>query len=214
MAFSDLLWDTIEPTYRQMESHPFNTELGEGELQPERFRFFLAQYSLMLNKSFRAVSLAASKAPDEKWLIRYPDLALKSLSRMRDFLDSHKKQFKVQSVVKPAMAWDGYGNYQLVTAALQSYEEATAALLPLFWFQLKNAQNQQKISPKDNPYQSWIDFLVHPEMEEWSFRLTELLDQAAAATTAATRTRMKEAISHSAKYELLLSDMAYMQWEW
>src|SRR5260370_32399297 len=43
---------------------PFNTELAQGTLAPERFRFYILQDALYLAQYSRVLSLAAAEAPD------------------------------------------------------------------------------------------------------------------------------------------------------
>src|SRR6266576_1153593 len=55
------IWDALH-------EHPFITELAEGSLPPEKFRFFLEQDDLYLEEYARCVAMGAARSRNDREL--------------------------------------------------------------------------------------------------------------------------------------------------
>ena len=64
MGFSDELRQTVADMWDREKQHPFVTGIGDGTLEPERFRYYMRQDYVFLIDFCRAISLAVAKAED------------------------------------------------------------------------------------------------------------------------------------------------------
>ena len=62
MNWSENAWKTIEEKYASILKMPFITELTNGSLPKEKFRFYMAQDSLYLEHFGRTLALIGAKA--------------------------------------------------------------------------------------------------------------------------------------------------------
>ena len=71
MPFSDAAWAGIGSVYDAILAHPFVTELAEGTLAEERFRFYMIQDALYLVEFSRALALTAARAHNTNSLVKF-----------------------------------------------------------------------------------------------------------------------------------------------
>src|SRR3981189_1733427 len=93
MAFTDELWDAIEPIYGAILRHPFLTGLTDGSLARESFRFYAIQDALYLREVARALSLAGARAPRDEWIIMFDEHATEALRVERALHEGFFREF-------------------------------------------------------------------------------------------------------------------------
>lgn len=62
--FTNVLWRAIEPINDALKSHPFLVGLTTGDLERDRFAFYIVQDALYLVEFAQALSALAAFAPD------------------------------------------------------------------------------------------------------------------------------------------------------
>ena len=63
---SDQFRAQCAPIWDALHEHPFITELAEGSLPPEKFRFFLEQDDLYLEEYARCVAMGAARSRNDR----------------------------------------------------------------------------------------------------------------------------------------------------
>jgi len=64
MEVSEILWSSIKDIYDAILRHPFIVGLADGSLDVEKFKFYIAQDHMYLDKYVRALAVLAAKMPN------------------------------------------------------------------------------------------------------------------------------------------------------
>ncbi|HVB77904.1 MAG TPA: thiaminase II, partial [Candidatus Nitrosotalea sp.] len=127
----------VDALWSAQHRHPFVRAIGEGTLDPERFRHWVRQDYRFLIQYGRVFALAAARAPDPELLARFTDLLW---STIRHEMDLHRRLaaelgISAQDLEREEMApaTQAYTDFLLATAAVGDFAELAAALLPCMW---------------------------------------------------------------------------------
>ena len=74
MKLTERLYHAAAPIWQKIVSHPFVTELGDGTLPLENFRFYMCQDYVFLIEYSRLLALATAKAPDLDTMRQFANL--------------------------------------------------------------------------------------------------------------------------------------------
>lgn len=111
MKFSEELWKASAKIINSIHQHPFNRELANGNLEREKFQFYLKQDSLYLIDFARALAITAAKS--------------QCIEDMTSFL-----QFAQGAIVAERQLHQHYFDLYGITVDVP---QAGHALLPCFW---------------------------------------------------------------------------------
>ena len=212
--FSTLMRAEAGAIWQKIFDNPFLSEMRQGILPIEKFRYYLAQDYLYLEGFGRAVALALAKAR------RSRDMEL--LSRRITTPIERPLHLKLMSEVGlstgeverlgPAPANLAYINHMVKTAALGDLGQAAAALLPCPW---SYHEIGSTLGHMEHPvYRQWASPYIEGFLEESTNAWRGFLDQEAAEASARDRQAMRDAFLTSSRYEYLFWDMAYKQQSW
>ncbi len=217
-SFTDTLWQDIAELNKKNLALPFIRELTAGTLDHERFKFYVMQDSLYLNSYSRALSLTAAKAPHADAMLRFAKSAQEAITVERALHAGFLRQFGVSDAelkkAEKSPTCAAYTNFLLATAAVGSYEELVAAILPCFWIYWHVGHQIAKVAKPDNPYINWINTYTDPGFEAAVKAVISLVDEAAQAATLETTAAMRKAFVLSSVYEWMFWDSAYRQEAW
>src|SRR6266511_1576495 len=183
-SFADSLCTAARPQLELQLAHPVVRGIGAGTLDEGRFRRWLAQDYLFLLDYVRLFALAAARAPDGETLGRLVDLAH---ATFHDELSLHRAYAARFGLTETALertaksrACAAYTDFLLRTAALASFAEMVAALLPCMWgySELGRAMAARGL-PAEPRYRQWIETYADPGFAELAGWCADLLDQAA-----------------------------------
>ncbi len=107
-----------------------------------------------------------------------------------------------------------YTSYLIAAAYHEPWEVLVAALLPCFWIYWDVGCAIARTATPENPYRAWIDTYADERFGEAVRTVIATSDRAAAAATAATRTKMLAAFVRACQYEWLFWDGAYQRRFW
>lgn len=212
--FSDELRSACGAIWAAEHEHPFVRGIGDGTLPAEKFAFFIRQDYPYLVDYVRALALGCARAPDLA-------LAAHFARRVRTILDvemglhrSYASEWGITAeeleAERMTPATRAYADFLLRTAALGSFPELVAALLPCVWGYVELGRSLAARSrPEDERYARWIDAYAGEELAELCDYFRGVADELAAAADEATRERMREAFLASSRYELALWEMAW-----
>jgi thiaminase/transcriptional activator TenA len=217
--FSEQLRKKLDPVWQAQHDHPFVRGIGAGTLEAERFELWLRQDYLFLLEYARLFALAASRATDL-------DTTLWAMGMANGILQGElllHQSFAVEFGITPEELEKGamlpttraYTNHLLRTAALGSYLDLVAAMLPCVWAAAEIGQRLAKDpSPNYNRYASWVEVFSGPTADDLARRCRRLLDRLAAQAGPAALATAEEAFALSSRYEWMFWEMCYKGERW
>jgi thiaminase/transcriptional activator TenA len=207
MPFSDQLREAATDVWKAQHEHPFVRGIGEGTLDPERFRFYVRQDYVFLIEYGRALALACARAPRLGLMERFAGLAQSTLRTEMDLHRAYAADWGISMEElereRPHTATRAYTDFLLRTAALGDFGELVAALLPCMWGYSELGQRlAQDGRPTEELYARWIDMYSGEEFANLARWCREVCDEAAAGAGEDGKRRMREAFVASSRYEL------------
>ncbi|WP_421919632.1 thiaminase II [Marinifilum sp.] len=213
MKWSEEAWRRIEGIYTHILEHPFIIELMSGELDKEKFKFYLTQDSLYLaefGKVLAGIAVKLENSAKRKDFLTFANDTVAVEQALHQFY--LKDQNQNGNVSPSCLLYTSFIHKQLATASL---EEAVAAVLPCFWIYKKVGdyilENQDK---KDNPYQNWIDTYGGEEFAHAVEKAIEICDDLAVHTSIEKRKKMWNSFVKASKMEWMFWDSAYKRETW
>ena len=177
------LWQGNQALAEECLAHPFVRGLGDGTLDPEVFKHYLAQDAFFLQAFFSAYVLGAVRAV-ERWEV------VQRLHRlMRGVLDElklHEGYAKSLAIdlgnVRPHPATRAYTDFLLRTAWTAEVGQIMAAMTPCMRLYAYLGQELAREDHSQNPFREWIETYSSEEFEALAAELESLLDQLAEGT--------------------------------
>ncbi|HXV65458.1 MAG TPA: thiaminase II [Vicinamibacteria bacterium] len=217
-GFSGELWSAAESVYRNILAHPFLTGLADGTLDVDSFRFYIVEDTYYLTEFARALSIMASKAPRDEWIVAFNRDAIGSLEAERALHESYFEEFGLSEeelrTRPPAPTTLAYTSYLLSAAQARPFGEALSAVLPCYWIY---AEVGKVLLGKGSPnplYQRWIETYGSEAYEATVVTVLDIMDEVAREEGHSSRERMRRHFVTTSRYEWMFWDMAYRQEAW
>ncbi|MDR1043654.1 MAG: TenA family protein [Candidatus Adiutrix sp.] len=212
-TWSRTVWQSIEPVFSQITTHPFLTGLMAGSLELEKFLFYLGQDALYLDDFGKVLAGIAVKNPHRDQVEDFLSFAADTINVERALHRSFLGQMKSEVEASPAcLLYTSFMHRQL---ALAPVEVAVATVLPCFWVYKEVGDfilAGEKTSA--NPYQTWIDTYGGEEYAGAVARAIGAADRLAAGTTAGIRGQMTAAFMLCTRMEWMFWDSAWRLESW
>jgi thiaminase/transcriptional activator TenA len=215
MSWSEQAWRAAAPIYTRILEMPYIRALMQGTLEPEKFKFYIAQDARYLEQYARVLAIIGARIPRKDHVlqfIRFAEGAIVVESAL------HAGYFDKLGIVQhPPMAptCHHYSSYLLGTAAMAPVEVALAAVLPCFWIYKAAGDHilvhQNKVN---NPYQTWIDTYAGEAFGLLVAKAIAICDEVAAGCTAQQQEYMTEAFLTGSRLEYMFWDSAWRLEEW
>ena len=213
MAFTDQLRVAADPIWAAQHEHPFVRGIGEGSLEPAKFRHYIRQDYLFLIEYARLLALGCARAPRLHDMGGFAQLAETTLGTEMELHRSYAAAWGISAAAleaeSPTASTRAYTDFLLRTATLADYGELVAALLPCMWGYHELATDiADRGRPDVDLYARWIDQYAGAEFAEltnWCKALTDT-----AAETGDHR-RMTAAFLTSSRYELVFWDASWRE---
>jgi thiaminase (transcriptional activator TenA) len=218
IRFSDEAWERTARLREAIHRLPFNTELADGSLAPDRFRAYIVQDALYLGRFSRALAIAAAKAPDSNTMQSFAQSALRAVGVEQVLHGRYLREFGIDPArigeAEPSPDCLAYTSYLIAAAYHEPWEVLVAALLPCFRIYWDvGCAIAQKAAP-ENPYRAWIDTYADERFGKAVHTAVATGDRAAAPVTRATRAAMLAVFVRACQYEWLFWDGAYQCRRW
>ena len=218
-AFTDELRPTAEPIWEAIVEHPMVSGLGDGTLDEAPFRYWVRQDYVYLIEYSRLFALGAAKAPDLERMGTFAGLLESTINTEMDLHRAYAAEFGIDEseleATEPSPTTRAYTDFLVRTAALGTFGDLVAALLPCMWgFNETGKRLDAAGKPDHEGYAEWIDTYAGAEFTELTVWCMDLMDDVAAGSTEADRQRYRELFLTSARYEYLFWDAAWRQEEW
>ena len=178
MTRTSELWTASTDLAQACLDHPFVQGLGDGTLDPARYRFFIAQDAFFLESFARGYAHCLAQSPNSEGLYAFFDL----LSGVFEELALHKQVAEREGIdlagVTPAPATLAYTDF-LDESAVRggTLGEAMAAMTPCMRLYAYIGQSLDQSRASDTVYGEWIDTYANAGMEELAALLETLLTQ-------------------------------------
>jgi thiaminase/transcriptional activator TenA len=211
--FSAHLRREADAIWTAQHEHPFVLGVADGSLAVERFARYVRQDYVFLVDYARVLALGAARAPDLATMRRFADLAQAILGEEMDLHRAFAREFGISESELEAEPSDpltrAYTDFLLRTAALGSFAELAAALLPCMWGYAEiGARLAQRPEPSPEPrYRRWVETYAAGEFQELAAWCRGLVDRLAADGGADERERMRRAFVASSEHELAFWDV-------
>lgn len=214
-SWSAEAWQQIIPVYDDITAMPFITELSDGSLPVEKFRFYMAQDSGYLEHFGKALSLIAARAADTQDILAFIRFAEGAIVVEQALHQFYFTEFGVPERGPIEPACHHYIHYLKSTAALEQVEIAMAAVLPCFWIYKEVGDHICSLNPApDNPYRKWIDTYAGEAFGLLVQQAIAICDAAAERCTPAQRQAMTQAFITASRLEWAFWDGAYGLRRW
>jgi thiaminase/transcriptional activator TenA len=217
--YSDQLRDSAASIWEAQHRHPFVVGIGDGTLDPARFRVWIRQDYLYLIEYARVLAVGAARAPDLETMGRFAELARVVLREEMELHRSYAAELGIAGAElereEMLPATRAYTDFLVRTAAQGDFAELVAALLPCMWgySELGLALARQP-RPPEAGYARWIEMYASDEFAELAAWCRDLTDRLAEGVGAAGRERMRAAFVTSSRYELRFWEMAWSGESW
>lgn len=217
--FTDYLHRRAASIWEAQQHHPFVRGIGDGTLDVEKFKHWVKQDYLYLIDYARLFALAVAKAPDLETMTRFAQLVHAVLDVEMDLHRSYAREWGIsaEELEKTAKAptCQAYTDFLLRTAALGSFAELVAALLPCMWgFCEIGLTLERQGMPGEPRYAKWVRMYSAAEFIELTEWTRELVDRLATGVSQAELKRLEDAFLTSSRYEYAFWEMAYRQEQW
>ncbi|MFG1702546.1 thiaminase II [Nonomuraea sp. M3C6] len=217
-TFCDDMWQRTADLMGAIHDHPFNTALGDGTLERDRFAFYIVQDGRYLEAFSKALATASTRAADPADAAFYAQSAHTALAAERMLHAGYIEEFGLGAEDAAGIATSptclAYASFLQATALTAPYPVLAAAVLPCFWiYQDVGTALLQKAGP-EHPYQKWISTYSDPAFAASVEQAKSITDRLATTTDPATREAMGEAYCRAAAYEWMFWDSAWHRESW
>jgi thiaminase (transcriptional activator TenA) len=206
VRFTDELRRAAEPIWAAQRAHSFVRGIGDGTLDPERFRRYVRQDYLFLIEYGRVLALASARAPRLELQARFAELAQATLGTEMELHRAYAREWGISEAEleaeQPAPETHAYADFLLRTAALADFAELVAALLPCMWGYADLGRTLSR--PEHGLYSRWVDMYAGSEFQALAAWCRDVCDEAAET---ADRKRMQAAFLESSRHELAFWDV-------
>lgn len=221
ISTSELFREESTPIWTALHQHPFITELSEGTLPLDKFRFFLEQDIFYLEEYARCLAMGAAKARSEREL-RYFTVDLNKVldaeipsnrSLLAQVIDLGAEDRSGSLAMAPANL--AYTSYMQSLSLRGGSLEIMAALLPCAWTYVEIATALQERTETTHPvYRGWIAYFTLPQTVEMVADMRRDFDALVVEEAEARRRELAQIFATSSRLERSFWEMAYTLEQW
>ncbi len=176
----DVLWTSNLDLVQSCLGHPFVQALGDGSLNANLFRGFVAQDTFFLRAFQKAYALALARSEDAEMAAAFCGLIAGVSEEMKVHrVYARELGVDLESVV-PNSACGAYTDFLLRTAWQASLAEIVAAMTPCMQLYAYLGGELVRTCGPHHPYRRWIEAYSGGEFRLLAARLEALLDRVGA----------------------------------
>jgi len=217
-SFTQTAWQANLPLFETTRDMPFNRELAQGVLPPEKFRHYMIQDAHYLEGFARSLALVAAKGWNAHHVVQFAKAAEVAIIVERGLHADYFQRFGVSpqdfASAELSQVCNHYVSYLQATCAQAPFEVGLAALLPCFWIYREVGTAIHESAATNNPYSAWIETYAGEKFSEAVDAVIATLDQVAAECSQRNIERMHLAYRRSAQLEWMFWDSAYRLESW
>ncbi len=220
MSFIQGVEERALPVRQAILQHPFVVGIGQGDLDVQRFQYYVAQDYVYLIDYARVLALGAARASDLDVMSWFAGLLDETLNTEMELHRGYCAQFGVSrqqlEATSPAPTTVAYTSYLLRVASQGSFGELAASLLPCQWGYWEIGEHlARQGAPAHAPlYAEWIGMYSSGEFRDLARHLRALTDRLGRAAAPAEQAAMETAYFTSLRLERQFWDMAWNLEQW
>lgn len=220
MGFIENVEQRAQPIRQAILEHPFVQGIGRGDLDPERFKFYIVQDYLYLIDYARVLALGAARAPQLDTMSWFAKLLDKTLNTEMELHRNYCAQFGISrqelETAKPAPTTAAYTAGLLRIAYQGSFGELAASLLPCQWGYWEIGQHLAQQGPPTHAplYAQWIEMYSSDEFRDLALQLREITTRIGDQAGADEQAAMELAYHTSLRLEHQFWTMAWNLEQW
>jgi thiaminase/transcriptional activator TenA len=216
--FRGVLKQAAQSIWEAILAHPFLKELGEGNLAPAKFLYFIRQDYLYLFDFARVLCLGGSKAENLDTLEMFAKHAANTVAveRAMHSIFAQRLGLSLDDLVKTERTptTQAYTRHLLAVAREGTLAELVAAVLPCYWIYWEVGSHLSTCQPSEPIYREWINAYGSESFADLVRQQLTLVDRLGARALTHERARMTEHFILSSRYEYLFWDDAYRLVSW
>ena len=220
MAYIDGVEERALPIRQAILDHPFVQGIGRGDLDVERFKFYVAQDYVYLVDYSRVLALAAARAPELEVMSWFAGLLDETLNTEMDLHRGYCAQFGITreelEATRPVPTTVAYTSYLLRVASQGSFGELAASLLPCQWGYWEIGEHLHRRGPPTHAplYAEWVSMYSSTEFRDLATWLRTLTGRIGDAASPEEQAAMETAYVTSLRLEYQFWDMAWNLEHW
>ena len=220
MKFTEEARKAVDPIWEAYHRHPFVKGIGNGNLEPDKFKYWIRQDYVYLKDYSRVFALGAAKAKDLATMSAFARLLDGTLNFEMALHRKYAARFAIseKDLEKeiPSPTTQAYTDFLVAACYRGDMAELVAALLPCTWgfneigLRLKDTGD----TSENNPYRDWIETYSSDEFTEFKDWTCGLMDRETVDCSPAKKKELMKTFITSSKYEYLFWEMVYNQETW
>jgi thiaminase (transcriptional activator TenA) len=215
MSWSEQAWMEAAPIYNKILDMPYIRALMAGTLEPEKFKFYIAQDARYLEHYARVLAIVGARLDRKDHVLQFIKFAEGAIVVESALHTGYFEALGIDEHPPMAPACHHYTHYLLSTAATAPVEVTLGAVLPCFWVYLAAGKHILKHQSKhNNAYQTWIDTYAGNEFSVLVNKAITICDEVAGLCTAQQRERMTDAFLTGCRLEYMFWDSAWRLEQW
>ncbi len=213
-AFSLKLKRSAAELWRQELGHPFVQGIGRGDLEEEKFRFYLKQDYLFLLDYCRVFALAVSRSESEEEMAFFESLLHATLRHEMDLHRDYAVKFGIERREMEAEPYGAatysYTRHLLESARSERLEGLLAALLPCSLGYWEIGCKLKEAGRPGNPlYAEWIDMYSCQEFGDLAQEMCRRFDLRCRDLPLRDLKRFEGLFLRSVRYEIDFWEMSW-----
>jgi len=219
-VFSERLYETLQPIWRKNHAHPFVQGMGNGSLDPKKFRFYMIQDYLYLIDYAKLFALGAVKATDVETMGKFARLLDSTLNEEMALHRHYALKFGISETeleeAKPSPITLAYTHYMLHVANNGTLAELVSALLPCMWSYWEIGKELSEIpdATKHELFGEWISMYSSDDFGQLATWCIELMDELTIGKPEHELEKLEEIFLNTTRFEYMFWDMAYNEEMW
>lgn len=220
MKFSEHLYHKLQPIWRKNHSHPFVREMGDGTLDPDKFRFYMVQDYLYLIDYSKLFALGAVKATNLEDIGTFSSLLDSTINEEMSLHRQYASRFGISAeeleAAEPSPITLAYTHYMLYSAQNGTLAELVAALLPCMWsyWEIGKELNEIPGASEHELYGDWIKMYSSEEFGELATWCIRLMDKTANGKSEEELLKLENIFLNTTRFEYMFWDAAYNKEMW
>ena len=194
--------------------------MGNGTLEPEKFRFYMVQDYLYLIDYAKLFALCTVKTSRMDWMQKFAGLLHSTLHEEMALHRTYANRFGIREeeleAAQPSPITLAYTNYMLHQAQNGTLAYVMAALLPCMWSYWEIGKSLATIpgAIDHHLYGEWIAMYSSEGFGDLAKSCIQMMDELAAGLSAHELANLESIFLNTTRFEYMFWDMAYQQKMW
>ena len=215
MKLSEILYNSVADIWNSYNEHPFVKGMENGDLDLEKFKYYMIQDYLYLLDYSKIFALGVVKAQDEETMRIFAGLVNSTLNCETSI---HKKYMERLNITKEevedaemSLANTSYTNYMLWVSQNGDILDLAVSVLSCSWSYkvIADKINNNEKAKENEFFGEWIKGYIAEEYAEENQKIIDLVDRLGEGCSNKKIEYLKTIFINCSKYEYMFWDMAY-----